>query len=675
MDNINIWFARNKEGNIVTIDKINDNNRYEEYSCPICESKLIPKLGDVNAHHLAHKDASKCSRETQIHFFVKNELLKQGDKFTVKLDDESKEFVCKEILIEQEYKTEFGIYKPDITIITEDNKTIYFEVAHTNKKKIEDYLDIWIELNNIVVEIETKEMIEGKTITEFEAKFYEGKCFNIRQEDKDYYELIGKIKLNNTKYPKEQVEKLNWLWVDINKYLLGEIEISEISDIIQAIENEELQDIVVSVLRKNRCTGIVEDYIKYNIDKSLLKLNNQIPNCSCITDKCRLWNDRIYYGYKLTLKYKDILMLNEEINYSDTNNIEELIKDEYLNYIKLDKYVRENYSNYTLNFSSNYRDEKFISLIENKFDLEYSYNEGIKFIDKEVIKNEEYTRKLGQLCNNIETINQTLYNTYENISNIKFSDDKRIMHFDYKYYSINKSYSFNTYLHSDVEYYSQNIIDIIKKDFKNIICDLIKKDYENLNCSVMWNEKSIYIKYLDSSVPIKIDFNFNVDKEYINNIVNRYYEKINICEEYSKIFKDYYYKSLNAKNNYYITLLDYSLNIYYKQKCVESIKYFEIENINEILDNNEYLRLSILDNIEDYYNFEIFNNIVDKINLRYHKVDGYWRILYQYEKLKLYKNNEFVDFIDIPDNFDYEDDLFMTLINKISHRIRAYLYN
>jgi competence CoiA-like predicted nuclease len=92
-DNINVWFARNKEGNIVTIDKINEDNRYEEYSCPICESKLIPKLGDINAHHLAHKDASKCDRETQIHFFVKNELLKQGDKFTVKLDNEIKEFI------------------------------------------------------------------------------------------------------------------------------------------------------------------------------------------------------------------------------------------------------------------------------------------------------------------------------------------------------------------------------------------------------------------------------------------------------------------------------------------------------------------------------------------------------------------------------------------------------
>ncbi|MBN1076069.1 hypothetical protein DVV91_17250 [Clostridium botulinum] len=674
----NIWFARNNDGNIVTIDKINENNRHDDYKCPICGSNIIPKAIKEDAQmtrHFAHRDASKCDRETQIHFFVKNELLKQGDSFTISIDNDIKEFICKEILIEKQHKTEFGIYNPDITVITEDNKTIYFEVNHTNKKKIEDYLDMWIELNNIVVEIDSKDIINGKFSKEFNAKFYESKCFNIKQEDNEYYELIGKIKLNNIKYPKDQVEKLNWLWKDINKYLLGEIEISEISNLIQAIENEELKGIVVTVLRKNKCSGIVEDYIKYNIDKSLLKLSDKLSNFSYNVEKCRLWYQRIYHGYRLTLKYNDLIIFSEEIPY-DLDDFTHLISDIYIKYMNLDRYIKTKYGNYKLIFYTNGYSgycNPYIYFEGSKCKqyLNDVYEDCINFIDKEIDK----IVKLDKFKKNIKSIENDIKKEYNSINKIVLSEDCITLDFTYKYDFIIKEYSIDTYYNTDVEYYIDKIKATLELNVNDVICELIKFYYPNITKCFTANNNTIYIGYLQDSIPINNNINICVDKKDIENLINIYNQKIKNIDEYNNIFNEYYIKCKNTKNNYNIILLDSGLDIYYKDKIMESIKYYEINDINKVLFNNIQLSKTLIEDLEDYYNFEIFKNIVNNINLRYHEVYGYWRLIYKNEQLKLYKNNEFIDYIDIPKDFIYEDDLYANLIYKISDRIRIYLYD
>src|SRR5574344_253081 len=186
-ENINLWFAKNANYEIVTIDKINEENKHDKYYCPICGSEVIPKAikeYSLMTPHFAHIDRSKCDGESMIHFWIKNKLIKQGDKFNIKLDSTVQKYVCKNIIIEQEYKTEFGTYKPDITIIKETNETIYFEVANTNKKKIEEYLDMWIELGNTVVEVDTKDLMNGNNVKEFKSLFYKGKCFNVDSQER-----------------------------------------------------------------------------------------------------------------------------------------------------------------------------------------------------------------------------------------------------------------------------------------------------------------------------------------------------------------------------------------------------------------------------------------------------------------------------------------------------------
>ena len=109
-ENVKLWYAKDKEDNIVTIDKVEKSN---DYFCPICGGELIPKLGEKVSNHFAHVDKSKCA-ESYIHFWLKNKLLSIGDKFKVKMhEDEFKEFTCKDIKLEITYKTDFGDYRPD----------------------------------------------------------------------------------------------------------------------------------------------------------------------------------------------------------------------------------------------------------------------------------------------------------------------------------------------------------------------------------------------------------------------------------------------------------------------------------------------------------------------------------------------------------------------------------
>ena len=174
IENINLWYAKDKNDNIVTIDKINDKNKKEKYYCPICDGEVLARTGDKKIHHFAHIDKSNCTNETMIHFWVKNELLKKDDKFCVVYRNNKKYFTCKNIIIEKSYKTDFGIYRPDITVETKEGEIIFFEIEKSNKKDVESNLDKWICLNSTIIEVNVKDMIYDTK--EYKALFAEGKC-------------------------------------------------------------------------------------------------------------------------------------------------------------------------------------------------------------------------------------------------------------------------------------------------------------------------------------------------------------------------------------------------------------------------------------------------------------------------------------------------------------------
>lgn len=281
-ENVKLWFAKNQNEQIITIDEIKEDNRNDTYLCPVCGSNLKPKAVKSKqvTSHFAHIDASKCNSESQIHFWFKHKFIEKGDKFTVAAD-KVREYVCKDILVEKYYETEYGTYKPDVTITTECGNTIYFEMAFSNKKKVKDYLDLWLELKNIVVEVDIRQLMFKDEHSSFKVLYYEGKCFNIKGND-TYYNTIGKykegkLKGNVDEFMKNRIRKLDWLWDDIFRYKKGEINIDDLSSLMDSIDKED-REIMEKIFKKPSCTNVMYDYMENKLNKKYIEISQFISN-------------------------------------------------------------------------------------------------------------------------------------------------------------------------------------------------------------------------------------------------------------------------------------------------------------------------------------------------------------------------------------------------------------
>lgn len=273
IENVNLWFAKDSNNNTITIDTITDKNKNNKYYCPICGSEVYPKLGNKLSHHFAHIDKSKCTGETMIHFWIKNEIIKVGDKFKIKYGEDIKEYICKSIYIEKCYKTKYGKYKPDITIHTESDEILYFEIAKSNKKDVDNYMSKWLDLNNTVVEVEIKDMI-NHTDT-FKAIYNNGKCY----KEFKHNEHINKIKheiidKTNIEEAKERISKIEWFWDEFIKYKKTgeEIPLFESIDYIEEVDREYLIDGYL----KTSCSKLRKLYLLNNQNNIYNNLYNFI---------------------------------------------------------------------------------------------------------------------------------------------------------------------------------------------------------------------------------------------------------------------------------------------------------------------------------------------------------------------------------------------------------------
>lgn len=283
---VNLWFAKNDNGEVVLIESIKVDSTYNKYYCPLCGSEVIPKATDEKSKisaHFAHIDKNKCKGEDMVHWWTKNKMFKKGEKFYILYKNKKIEYKCKEILIEKGYETNFGVYKPDITIITDCNNRFFFEICYKNKKKASIYIDIWNELNISVVEIVVNGIDYHKNNT-YEPLFINGEI-NIDKfkGEKNYINTIGTFKKEAIKrnINVEDLKKLNWFWIDIIKTKNENITVEEIINVYDSIEDRALKELIFQILNKAKCNNILDDMLKYKKNLTLGNIHVLIKDRKC----------------------------------------------------------------------------------------------------------------------------------------------------------------------------------------------------------------------------------------------------------------------------------------------------------------------------------------------------------------------------------------------------------
>lgn len=484
--NIQLWYAYNSNNEIVEINKINESNKNEEYTCPLCGSLVIPKAIKEESKvspHFAHIDKSKCKSEHMIHWWVKNKLIEKGDKFKIKTNEEI-EYVCKGIMIENHIKLKNGgIYNPDLTIITEGDKEIYFEINYKNKKKVEDYIDIWIELGNTVVEVDTKDILNGDK--KFKVLYYNGKIFNQKKKSKilKYKEKIIDESENKEEMIKK-LEKLKWLLDDIRRYKKGEIKEDVILERVDYCD-EESDFIMLNILDKS-CVDLKNKYEEYRNKCIKILLKNEI-------DKL---NSYIKKRYKL---------INYIITYSIDSN----------NELRLHVYVEEKNDKITTVFKtwrSIFKNKKqlvcFIKDVNSR--ILYSYKRRLEAIKTNRILNSNNFKKALE---DVKNINNYKYNI-----EMEYEDNYIIMILDYGRYSTFSG--FNSRSRSRIDTKKHKIYDIMEYQYiYNLLLDMYNSMVER--CYISSKHFFSNIPDINNANDIKEE-DINCVYELIDNIKNRY---------------------------------------------------------------------------------------------------------------------------------------------------------
>lgn len=546
IQDVEIWFARNKNGDIVTIDEVDkekDKENQEEYHCPICNSILRTKTGVERAWHFAHVDRSKCNNESIYHFWYKNKLLQQGDKFIIRSDSD-KEYICKEILVEQTYNVGDKIYKPDLTVICENDNIIYFEFDYTNKKKLQDYIDLWIGLGNTVVEIDVKTLLNYKKdkLPVFKALWYEGKCFNVKKGEQIYYNTIGKYKenlINNKNYTKrkEEIKKLDWFWKDVIKYKQKKINIQQMVNTIDCINCEEERNVLNEILGKRSCNDLYNDYLKYKSNNILKYLKNNIKELE--TKKYKIELSDLYKNYYNKILTQDVCFYN-------------FIEDSVCSYN-------------ILNYSNNLILDHIIGNIEKierqeKYDLNLEYAKNNINIKDAIIDIKEKYIKMDDRYNIYDRFGYGLYITFcynsHQLVDFDISNREDIIYSSNKEYIKNEIQKEIDLFFKDFNLFDnisivENILDKLNKKFNNIEI----KEYRTIKNKI--SKRRYYYKNVEDTYMYGIEYESKSEGmiklkivKYDKNLTYRYSKSLSEKSHlYFYIFNDSIYSTLNEPSN------------------------------------------------------------------------------------------------------------------------------
>ncbi|WP_076003888.1 competence protein CoiA family protein [Dehalogenimonas formicexedens] len=131
--------AKDADGTWIHIGEITETNAKNPVFCPECDARFVPRLGDINKHHFAHKSGSQgvCSGESGYHALAKHLLayhFEKEAKITLQATCQSCHYTQEVTKTVARVEVEKGDveHRPDARIRLENDEIIECEVVYRN---------------------------------------------------------------------------------------------------------------------------------------------------------------------------------------------------------------------------------------------------------------------------------------------------------------------------------------------------------------------------------------------------------------------------------------------------------------------------------------------------------------------------------------------------------------
>jgi hypothetical protein len=616
LGDISLPFALDEKGNYIYIK---DADRGTGYYCPCCGKKVNTIAIDEGVEyqklpHYRHYPHQSCSGESLSHWVYKMWLFNKDSQFYVSNGAAKILYTVETIEIEKTFSTDYGDYRPDITIITTCDKTFYFELNFSNPKRSDDYFCKWSQLNNDVIEVDVKKLLKeslnNKTPT-FRLIYSNGICFDDKYNKRDVFaNAANKLSIRKLEIQRQDMlnckviwEKLDWFFDSIKMFKVMKATMNDVLTSFNNIPFEEMElcfDIVKRITCINDNDGfrdiINENFNKY-INDLLLFYNNKYIDIA----KFKIFKDtarKTLYNIECITESK-IGVIGSSVH---------LIKDTILwkKYFYPYSLYKE-FENTLIQFSEKLTNHMSQVLIINNKILSMTSEDDIEYYKTL----QRITSKKHDLINSKTDINDIILKNIKDINRYRYDKNiKKLTETKYKFNDDNEIYDENDYsitckYKTQVNDYNQ--ITSIKFTFgssslENYLHKFIKlseyciEGVESANYFLNLKPDERYKKLVNNLDVIDLG----------NNMINIH--AVEIISKFIKILKyhDYLYLKLYCENAH---LLKFKINIKVNHGSFYSSDYSEYTGSTIELKNNMIDGIDIT-NME---RFEIEKIICDKL--------------------------------------------------------------
>ncbi len=291
---------------IIALDSLDESANYVHisdvkddvvYHCPCCKGIVKPRAYKKDEEyqvqpHFYHENGG-CSEESFVHYICKTWLFENGCKFKIV----NSLYTVSNIQTEKTLHTNFGDYRPDIIVDTDEGKSFFFEIKYSNKKT-EHYIPKWDELETDVVEVDAREFINQKhnnDIPEFKLIYSDGYCFIKSYSHKDYEDTIAKRKIEWKRQDKLnykiQWERLDWFWSCLQDYINEKCTEETVMQKFEEVGYDNIE-VCWNIVSKMSCfknlktnfRNIVNKIVKISFFEKLLEYKNEYKEYFLIHD-------------------------------------------------------------------------------------------------------------------------------------------------------------------------------------------------------------------------------------------------------------------------------------------------------------------------------------------------------------------------------------------------------